>query len=81
VLTVEETPTPMVTRTNPLDMQVCVPAGWTDEQVKAFADREHLCGTTNGWQIRRQGSTLLSGAPERINCSVRAGFVHVMLDA
>ncbi len=30
-----------VTRCGALDMQVCVPAEWTDEQVKAFADREN----------------------------------------
>lgn len=70
-----------VTRHGALDMQVCVPAEWTDEEVKAFADRENLCGTSNGWVIRRQGDPALAGAPERIQCEGRDGHVHIMLDA
>jgi hypothetical protein len=72
---------PEVTKRAALGMQVCVPSEWTDEQVKAFADRENECGTQNGWVIRRQGDPALLGAPERINCSGRTGFVHIMLDA
>lgn len=70
-----------VVRTNALSMQVCVPAEWTDEKVKAFADRENLCGTTGGWFIRRQGDPLLGDANERVACEGRAGHVHIMLDA
>ncbi len=29
-----------VTRHGALDMQVCAPSDWTDEQVKEFADKE-----------------------------------------
>ena len=64
-----------------LDMQVCVPADWTDEQVKDFADRENRCGTSHGWFIRREGDKALFGSPERNPCAERSGFVHVMLDA
>lgn len=70
-----------VIRRGILDMQACVPVGWSDEQVKVFADKENLCGTSGGWMIRRQGDAALAGAPERIPCLERAGFVHVMLDA
>ncbi len=70
-----------VTRRGALDMQVCVPAEWTNEQVKEFADQENLCGTEDGWFIRRSGDPALAGAPERVACSERAGHVHVMLDA
>jgi len=70
-----------VTRRNSLDMQVCVPKDWTDEQVKEFADRENLCGTANGWSIRKEGDKLLNGAPERQPCEGRGGYVHIMLDA
>jgi hypothetical protein len=74
---------PVVTKKSALDMQVCVPNGWTDEQVKEFADRDNPCGTTGGWAIRKQGSGALAGANERVPCNsaVRAGFVHIMLDA
>lgn len=71
-----------VTKRGALDMQVCVPSGWTDEQVKEFADRENECGTENGWSIRRDGDKALAGAPERIACEGGpAGNVHIMLDA
>lgn len=72
---------PEVTRHGALDMQVCVPESWSDEAVMIFASGAYLCGTTNGWQIRRAGSPALAGAPERAPCSARPGFVHVMLDA
>lgn len=64
-----------------LDMQVCVPEGWTDDQVKEFAERENPCGTENGWIIRKEGDAALTGAPERQPCAERSGHVHIMLDA
>lgn len=70
-----------VTREGLLDMQVCVPLEWDDENVKNFADRQSPCGTQNGWQIRREGNVLLCGAQERVLCSSHEDFVHIMLDA
>jgi hypothetical protein len=70
-----------VTRRGALAMQVCVPADWTDEQVKQFADRENYCGTENGWFIRRQGDDKLRGANERTSCETLNGHCHIMLDA
>ena len=72
---------PEVTKRGALDMQVCVPATWSDEQVKQFAEAEYPCGTQNGWQIRRTGDPALLGFPERVECLGRADFVHIMLDA
>lgn len=72
---------PTVTRRGALDMQVCVPADWTDDLIKEFAERENSCGTSNGWQIRKSGDEALHGMPERNPCRERAGYVHVMLDA
>ena len=74
---------PEITRRGALDMQVCVPKTWTDDQVKSFADCNNLCGTSLGWQIRKEGDEALNGAPERVPCSsaTRNGFVHIMLDA
>lgn len=72
----------IVTRRSALDMQVCVPADWTDDQVKTFADHENPCGTENGWQIRREGDEALAGAPERVHCADNpANRVHITLDA
>lgn len=70
-----------VTRRGVLDMQVCVPSDWTNEQVKEFSDRENPCGTENGWFVRKAGDRALNGDPERNPCGSRAGHVHVMLDA
>lgn len=70
-----------VTRRGILDCQVCVPADWTDENVKRFADENNMCGTEQGWHIRRQGDPALAGCDERVPCESRAGHVHIMLDA
>ena len=70
-----------VIRSGLLDMQVCVPADWTDEGVKVFADAENPCGTEHGWHIRREGDKALNGMPERNPCTSRSGAVHIMLDA
>jgi hypothetical protein len=72
---------PIVTHGGALDMQVCVPAEWADELVCDFAERKFPCGTTGGWHIRHEGDRLLLGQPERVDCGVRSGFVHIMLDA
>ncbi len=68
-----------VTHLGILDMQVCVPSTYTDEQVLEFAEKENPCGTTNGWQIRRQGSKLLAGSDERVRCQTHQTNVHIML--
>ncbi len=71
----------MVTKQGILDMQVCVPKDWTDDEVRDFANIENLCGTTNGWMIRREGDKALAGSLERVSCSQRKDYVHIMLDA
>lgn len=72
---------PVVTKQSALDLQVCVPATWTDEEVKTFADKERCCGTEHGWEITRQGDPALNGDSERVFCQGRTGFVHLMLHA
>lgn len=71
---------PEVTRFGVLDMQVCVPADWTDKQVLEFANRRHPTGIRTGWVIRKEGNEWLQGAKERQPCEDRKGFVHIMLD-
>ncbi len=71
-----------ITQRGAFSCQVCIPAQWTDEQAKQFADRENLCGTANGWFVRKQGDPALAGRDERVPCEARGPeFVHVMLDA
>jgi hypothetical protein len=71
---------PVVTYTGPLDMQVCVPSDWTDNQILDFAEEQNPNGAS-GWSIRRAKDRALAGDPERQNCRGREDFVHVMLDA
>lgn len=70
-----------ITRHGLLDMQLCVPVGWTDEQVKHYADRFNPSGTAVGWTIRREGNPLLEGDPERQPCQSMHNRVHIILDA
>jgi hypothetical protein len=70
-----------VTKAMALDMQVCVPSEWTDEDVLKFANENNACGTEHGWHIRKQGDQALAGYPERNPCEARSGYVHIMLDA
>ena len=48
---------------------------------KVLADTHYPCGTENGWQVRKEGHSLLAGAPERVPCDYLHGHVHIMLDA
>lgn len=66
-----------ITRLNVLDMQVCVPKDYTDEQVENFA---RIMTATARWSIRREGDKALAGDPERVPCEQRNGHVHIMLD-
>ena len=69
-----------VTRGGVLDMQVCCPSNWTDEQIVEFANRENPAGTQNGWSITRAGATVLNGDKERVPCvGGPANSIHVML--
>ena len=72
---------PEVTQEGLFSIQVCVPENWTDEQVKKFANKEVLCGTEQGWIIRKDGDEALAGDPERANCNSKQSFVHIVLDA
>lgn len=68
-----------ITRYGALDMQVCVPKEFTDEQVVDFANQANMSGTSGGWGIVKAGSKYLAGDPERQPCKSREGHVHIML--
>lgn len=70
-----------VTRVTIFSAQVCVPKTWTDEQALEFLEREAPCGTTRGWNMRKQGHRLLSGCDERVDCSETEEKCHIMFDA
>ena len=72
---------PIVTKYGARDMQVCVSADMSDEQVKAWADEAHPSDTKQGWTIRRTDDKALSGDPKRVKCLDDANYVHIMLDA
>jgi len=70
-----------VTKIRALDMQVCVPKGWSDNQVIEFAEKENPCGTRNGWFIRKQESERLAGSDERVQCEKNKNNCHIILEA
>lgn len=72
---------PEVRRIALFDMQVCVPADFTDDEVVEFAESENRCGTKAGWAIRRKGCPALGGDMERVPCNESPGKVHIVLDA
>ena len=73
---------PHVIRSKGLDVQVCVPLDWNDEQVIEFAEKSNPCGTENGWQIRKQpGGKLIGDETGRVQCTKFDKMVHIVLDA
>lgn len=70
-----------ITHQGVFDLQVCVPEDWTDEEVETFVGAMVPCGTTTGWQIRKEGHEALQGDPERMPCEDREDFVHIVLEA
>jgi hypothetical protein len=62
---------PQITHQGIFDMQVCVPASYTDEEILGIAGKG---------MIRRAGDPALRGDPERAPCQERVGCVHVMID-
>jgi len=70
---------PSITRLGLLDMQVCVPSDWSDNQVIDFANTKNPAGTTGGWTIRTD-ETLLCGDPVRNDCDNENNMVHITLD-
>jgi hypothetical protein len=68
-----------VTRIGLVDMQVCVPSDWTDQQAEEFANSAHPAGTENGWRLRAADDPAQQGDPIRVNCRGRAGHVHIMM--
>ena len=69
-----------IVRRGLLDMQVCVPRSWSNEQVEQFANHNNPTGVEQRWAIREQGSEFLAGANERVQCEDHCAHVHIMLD-
>ena len=69
---------PMVTKNGVFDMQVCVPEGWSDDEVDSWANKENPSGTEGGWHMKHTGDESLSGCDERVKCEGRTGFIHIM---
>ena len=72
---------PHVLTVRALSMNVCVPVTYTDEEVERFANRKVWCGTENGWKVVKKGNVALAGDEERVQCELRPGFVHMVLNA
>ncbi len=68
---------PEIVRIGIFDMQVCVPANWTDEQIEQFANAEEPELT---WTMLPADSKYLAGDPQRNPCAERKNYVHVRLE-
>lgn len=69
----------MVTRKGLLDMQVCVPRDWTDEQAEEFANQQNPTGIESKWRMKHEDDETLSGCAERVQCAECDSHVHIML--
>lgn len=63
-----------VTQYGILDIQVCVPREYTDDQAISFAEGEYPSGVTSGWKVRDDD-------PVRVTCSLHPENVHITMDA
>ncbi len=68
---------PKVVAIGIFNVQVCVPANYTDEQAIAFAEKEVPAGTSYGWQLADEA--LLNGDPQRNPCKEFSSHVHIQL--
>lgn len=64
-----------------LSMMLCVPSGWTDTQVEAFAESQDSAGTLQGWRVTQDGSSVIGGAKSRVACREDSRRVHVVVEA
>lgn len=73
----------MIIRSSFLSLQVCVPKDWATNQIEAWTNAHHPCGTSGGWKVRtneKESSDPLD--QERVNCADEPDtYVHVVLDA
>jgi hypothetical protein len=69
--------TPEIIRVGIFDMQVCVPATMTDEEVVEFARGSEDVQ----WSILKTGHKYLGGDAERVTCSDNKDKVHMRLES
>jgi hypothetical protein len=70
---------PNVPRRGLLDLQVCVPVEYTDEQIEQFANAAEPTGIESSWHMRSADDPAQAGAPIRVPCTKHPENVHVML--
>lgn len=62
-----------------LDLQVCVPEDYTDEQAETYANDARPTGIESKWRMRSADDPAQNGAPIRVKCQQDPGHVHIML--
>lgn len=72
---------PEIVKETLLAMQLCIPKDWDEEKIINFAEEKNTCGTTCGWVLQKNGDAPLKGDPERVKCSTKENFVHVLVVA
>jgi len=62
-----------IIRRKTLGLQVCIPAGMSDEEVKRRTNAMYPCGTENGW--------IIDQGLGRVICSEHSDREHIILEA
>lgn len=71
---------PSVIQQRFLNIQICVPKDWTDEQAEEFANEEISTGITSKWEMVHDNDDMLNGDPERAQCDDDPEYIHIVLN-
>ena len=70
---------PEITRHGLMDLQVCVPKDYTDQQVEEFANEAAPTFISSKWTMKKADDPTLGGDPVRQQCLSREDCCHIML--
>ena len=70
---------PNLVRMSLINLQVCVPKEFTDEQAEEAANQLHPTGISSKWTMREAEDPTQMGAPLRVQCQQHPENVHIMM--
>lgn len=70
-------PSAVVLRMGLCNIQVCVPASWSVEEIEAWVNHDCPAGTQHGWRFYDEPCH--DGSAPRITCAADKEKVHVIL--
>lgn len=69
-----------ITNQGIMDLQICVPKTFTDDEATAKANELAPTGIESRWTMKHNGHEDLRGCDERVQCSEFKSHVHIMLE-